>query len=137
MDIRTKELEATVDELQSELEVRSTEMQRLRNEKTAVMDKYIQLKRKHYYEDTQYGGSNEVGDMITCIRTYYTISSMSIGIVYYVTKEEFYYSIYFYFNFSQSLHLCCVCMRACVCMHVYVRMRVCVCVFCVLNHTRA
>ena len=46
VDVRVKELETTIDELQSELAVRSTEMDKLRNEKKSLTNKYVQLKRK-------------------------------------------------------------------------------------------
>ena len=44
---RVKELETIVGELQSELEVRSKDMDTLRNEKRAILDKYVQVKRKY------------------------------------------------------------------------------------------
>ena len=46
-NVRVKELETAVDELQSELEVKSRNMDTLRNENKAVRDKLFQLKRKH------------------------------------------------------------------------------------------
>ena len=44
---RVKELETIVGELESELEVKSKDMDTLRNEKKAVMDKYVQLRTKY------------------------------------------------------------------------------------------
>ena len=46
-NVRVKELQAVVDDLQSELEVKSKDMDTLRNENKALRDKLIQLKRKH------------------------------------------------------------------------------------------
>ena len=46
-NVRVKELETAVDDLQSEFEVKSKDMDTLRNEYKAVRDKLIQLKRKH------------------------------------------------------------------------------------------
>ena len=46
-NVRVKELETAVDDLQSELEVKSKDMDTLKNENKAVRDKLIQLKRKH------------------------------------------------------------------------------------------
>ena len=47
VDIRVKELEATVDEKQSELAMKSSEMEKLKNENKSLTAKYVQLKRKH------------------------------------------------------------------------------------------
>ena len=46
-NVRVKELETAVDDLQSELEVRSKHMDTLKNENKAIMEKLIQLKREH------------------------------------------------------------------------------------------
>ena len=46
-NVRVKELETAVDDLLSELEVKSKDMDTLRNEYKAVRDRLIQLKRKH------------------------------------------------------------------------------------------
>ena len=46
VDVRVKELETTIDELRSELAVKSTEMDKLRNEHKSLTNKYVQLKRK-------------------------------------------------------------------------------------------
>ena len=46
-NVRINELETVVDELQSELEVKSKEMNTLKNENKVIMDKYVQLKQKH------------------------------------------------------------------------------------------
>ena len=43
---KVKELEIDVDELESELAVKSTEMEKLKNENKTLRDKYIQLKGK-------------------------------------------------------------------------------------------
>ena len=50
-NVRVKELETIVDELQSELEVKSKDMETLRTEKKSVMDKYLQLKRKGNFKE--------------------------------------------------------------------------------------
>ena len=44
--VRVKELENRVDQLQSELEVKSKAMEGLRNEKKSLINKYTQLKEK-------------------------------------------------------------------------------------------
>ena len=44
--VRVKELEIDVDELRSELAVKSAEIEKLRNENKTLKDKYIQLKGK-------------------------------------------------------------------------------------------
>ena len=46
VDVRVKELETVVDELRSELEVKSREMDKLKNENKTLTNKYVQLKRK-------------------------------------------------------------------------------------------
>lgn len=46
VDVKVKELETTVDGLQSELAVKSTEMEKLKNENKTLTNKYVQLKRK-------------------------------------------------------------------------------------------
>ena len=46
VDVRVKELETAVDELRSELAVKSTEMDKLKNENKTLTNKYVQLKRK-------------------------------------------------------------------------------------------
>ena len=50
-NVRVKELETIVDELQSELQVKSKHMETLKNEKKSVMDKYLQLKRKQNFKE--------------------------------------------------------------------------------------
>ena len=45
-NVRVKELETTVEDLQSELEVKSKDMDTLRNENKAIRNKLFQLKRK-------------------------------------------------------------------------------------------
>ena len=46
-NVRVKELEIAVNDLQSELGVKSKDMDTLRNEYKAVRDRLIQLKMKH------------------------------------------------------------------------------------------
>ena len=53
--IKMKELETIVDDLRSELEVKSKDMDTLKNEKKSVMDKYVQLKRKHNLKEDDSG----------------------------------------------------------------------------------
>ena len=46
VDVRVKGLEAVVDELRSELAVKSAEMDKLKNKNKTLTNKYVQLKRK-------------------------------------------------------------------------------------------
>ena len=46
-NVRVKELETIMNELQSELEVKSKAVEILRNENKAIMDRYVKLKRKY------------------------------------------------------------------------------------------
>ena len=50
-NVRVKELETVIDELQSELAVKSKDMEALKSEKKSVMDKLFQLKRKHNFKE--------------------------------------------------------------------------------------
>ena len=76
-NVKVKELESIVDELQSELEVKSKDMDTLKNEKKAVMDKYVQLKTKCDQReddsakpiglDSQYSLEHEVSIIYNCV----------------------------------------------------------------------
>ena len=58
--LRVKGLETTVHELKSELEMKSKEIEKLKNEKKSVMDKCVQLKAKHnLIEDQPISQNNE------------------------------------------------------------------------------
>ena len=46
VDVRVKELETTVDEVQSKLTMKLTEMEKLKNENKSLTTKYVQLKSK-------------------------------------------------------------------------------------------
>ena len=46
VDVRVKELETTVDEVQSKLVMKLTEMEKLKNENKSLTTKYVQLKSK-------------------------------------------------------------------------------------------
>ena len=50
-NVKVKELETVIDQLQSELKVKSKDMETLKREKKSLMDKLFQLKRKHKLED--------------------------------------------------------------------------------------
>ena len=53
--LKIKELETIVDDLQSELAVKSKEMDTIRNENKSLMEKCVQLKRKHNLKEDNSG----------------------------------------------------------------------------------
>ena len=55
VDVKVKKLEASIDELQSELLVKSTEMDKLKNEYKLLTNKHVQLKRKLNINDDDSG----------------------------------------------------------------------------------
>ena len=60
VSIKVEELETIADELDSKLEMKSKEMEEIKNEMKLVMDKFIQLKAKHdLIEDDPISQNNE------------------------------------------------------------------------------
>ena len=60
VSIKVEELENIADKLDSKLEMKSKEMEELKNEMKLVMDKFIQLKVKHnLIEDDPISQNNE------------------------------------------------------------------------------
>ena len=92
MDMRVKELESTVEELQSELTVKSTEMDRLKNESKLLVAKFCQSKyQSNVNEDNSAQSSEstivdtlkqdlEVGDKIESMHFIINSKNLSVQI---------------------------------------------------------
>ena len=59
VDVKVKGLETTIDDLRSELTVKSTEMDKLKNEYKSLTNKYVQLKRKLNVNDDDSGMASQ------------------------------------------------------------------------------
>ena len=124
--MKMKELETIVDDLRSELAVKAKDMDTLRNEKKSVMEKYVQLKRKHNLKEDDSGKFPQPSVLDSSLQYDPEVCDITTG------KYTKWLCVHIYYHGSvcACVHMCvclclCLCFCVCVCVCVYTSLHVC------------